>query len=225
MTRKGPAIYIKICGLSTEASVEAGVAAGVDAIGFVFAPRSVRFVEPERAATLGCRIPDGVERVGVFQDASLTEVRDVARRARLTTVQLHGTVEDADVHALRDEGLRPIRALSAARFAEYRASARSSERLLLDAEEPGAGVPFDVTALGGHRPTGFWLLAGGLTPENVAERIRALAPSGVDVSSGVESERGVKSLDRIAAFVDAVRATDAEPPDAEPTDAGPAAVR
>jgi phosphoribosylanthranilate isomerase len=124
--------------------------------------------------------------------------------------------------AMRDFGRS---ARSAPRASPYRASARPAERLLLDAEEPGAGVPFDVTALGGARPTGFWLLAGGLTPENVAERIRVLSPCGVDVSSGVESERGVKSLARIAAFVDAVRATGAEPTDAEPTDAEPAAAR
>lgn len=162
---------------------------------------------------LGRVISEGIERVGVFQNAALADVRDVARRARLTTVQLHGNVEDADVHALHADGLRPIRALSATSFADYRATARNdaADRLLLDADEPGAGVPFDITALGGARPTGFWLLAGGLTPENVGERVRALAPSGVDVSSGVESERGVKSLSKIAAFVDAVRAASAEP--------------
>lgn len=200
-------MYIKICGLSTPETVRAAVGAGADAVGFVFAPGSPRIVEARLAASLVADVPETVETVGVFRDQPIDEVVGTARAAGVSAVQLHGSEPDADLQRLVDEGFRPFRAFSAGAFAglsDERRRAVGAYRLLIDAAEPGAGVTFDETELG-RRPEGFWLLAGGLGAENAERLIRLFEPSGVDVSSGVESSRGVKDPARIEAFVAAAR--------------------
>ena len=202
-------MYIKICGLQTAETVAAAIDAGADAVGFVFAPGSPRTITAELAAELGRAVPSGVETVGVFRNQPIGTVVDTARRAALTTVQLHGGEPLADMARLRGEGFRPLRAFSAAAYctlAPAEKLAWASERILLDAVEPGAGVSFDATVLEGATPSGFWLLAGGLTPGNVAQFATSLRPDGVDVSSGVESSRGVKDSRLIRAFIEAARA-------------------
>jgi phosphoribosylanthranilate isomerase len=200
-------MFVKICGITTTAMADVAVEAGADAIGVVFAPRSVRYLAPAAAAELGARLPSDVEFVGVFQDAPVAEVLSTAGVAGLTTVQLHGEVEPDGLGALEAAGLRVIRALGAT---EYAAGAGDggllpAVRLLLDGPDPGSGEAADPESLLSRPPSRSWLLAGGLTPANVAERIRAYDPYGVDVSSGVESSRGVKSADLIRAFVAAAR--------------------
>jgi phosphoribosylanthranilate isomerase len=205
-------MFVKICGLQTPETVRTAVRAGADAIGFVFAPGSPRTVDVRTASALREGVPEGVEAVGVFRDQPIDEVVAVARAASLSTVQLHGSEPDEEVERLHDEGLRPLRALSAAVYGSASAERRrrvGEHRLLIDAAEPGAGVPFEETELR-ERPGGFWLLAGGLTPGNAGRLIELFRPSGVDVSSGVESSRGVKDPALIEAFVQAARA--ARPP-------------
>ncbi|MFI8412660.1 phosphoribosylanthranilate isomerase [Paeniglutamicibacter gangotriensis] len=201
-------LYIKICGLSTPETVEAAVLAGANAVGFVFAPGSPRTVAPELAKNLIARVPQDVETVGVFRNQPLDTVIDMARRSGVRTVQLHGSEPHSDTQALQGEGFATLRALS---FDDYRALGESeqelwaAERILLDAVEPGAGVTFDTTALLNSPPKGPWILAGGLNPQNVADLVRTLRPSGVDVSSGVESSRGTKDVALIKAFIAAAR--------------------
>lgn len=196
-------MFIKICGLQTADTVRAAVDAGADAVGFVFAPGSPRTVSTTVAAALVAAVPTAIETVGVFRNQPIDEVIAAARAASLTTVQLHGSEPHADFRRLADEGLRPIRAIAAA---EYRAVQHDGPaRLLLDAAEPGAGATFDETELR-ERPSGFWLLAGGLRADNVSRLIRLFRPSGVDVSSGVERARGVKDPSLIAALVAAANA-------------------
>lgn len=200
-------MYIKICGLSTPETVRTAIDAGADAVGFVFAPGSPRTITTGRAAGLVADAPEHVETVGVFRDQPIDEVIGMARAAAVGTVQLHGAEPDDDLRRLADEGFRPLRAVSAGAyggFPEARRRTLGAYRLLIDAAEPGAGVTFAETELG-RRPEGFWLLAGGLTPENASRLIRLFEPSGVDVSSGVESSRGVKDPARIEAFVAAAR--------------------
>lgn len=203
-------LYIKICGLSTPATVEAAVEAGANAVGFVFAPGSPRTVDPELARTLVARVPADVETVGVFRNQPLDQVIDLAKRAGVGTVQLHGDEPYADVQALREQGFATLRALS---FDDYRALAPAererweAERILLDAVEPGAGVTFDASELLAAPPAGTWILAGGLNPGNVAHLVQTLQPAGVDVSSGVESSRGTKDVGLIKAFIAAARST------------------
>lgn len=201
-------MYVKICGLQTAETVAAAVDAGADALGFVFAPGSPRTVSAELASALVAAVPDSVETVGVFRNQPLAEVLDTARRAGLSTVQLHGDEPLADIAQARAAGFRTLRAFSAEAYNALTAADREAwdaERLLLDAVEPGAGVTFDVSVLHSF-PSGFWLLAGGLTPGNVAGLAASMKAVGVDVSSGVESSRGIKDVGLIRAFVSAARA-------------------
>jgi phosphoribosylanthranilate isomerase len=205
-------LWVKICGLSTPEAVEAAVESGADAVGFVLAPGSPRTVGAGLAAGLvaaardaAARVGREVETVAVVRDQTLEEVATLAREAGVDTVQLHGDEPDATADALREAGFRVIRALSAGEYTRRTAAGWSSpDRLLLDAAVPGSGERFSEDELGAA-PAGFWALAGGLSPHNVGEAVAALRPGGVDVSSGVESSRGVKDLGLIRAFIQAAR--------------------
>lgn len=200
--------WIKICGLSTPATVDAAVGAGVDAVGFVFAPGSPRLVDVETARALAARVPDGVETVGVFRGQAVSQVVATAGAARLTTVQLHGAEGPADAAAVRAAGFSVVRALGIDTWLAEGTEAGEAfgvHRLMLDAVEPGGGRTFDPAPLSATRPVGDWVLAGGLDVGNVAGLLRLLGPSGVDVSSGVESSRGVKDVGAIRDFVAEVR--------------------
>jgi phosphoribosylanthranilate isomerase len=195
-------MFVKVCGLRTIDALDAAVEAGADAVGFVFAPGSVRLIDTADAASLVAVAPDSVETVGVFRGQPLDEVLRLARAARVGTVQLHGDEPDDHFTALADAGFRTIRAVSAAR---YTAAGRDwPQRLLIDATHPGSGLPFDPAELP-VPPATDWLLAGGLRPDNVAELIDGFRPTGVDVSSGVETAPGVKDPALIRAFVAAAR--------------------
>lgn len=199
--------FVKICGLTTPESVDQAVAHGADAVGFVFA-ESVRRVTPERAGELIARVPHAVETVGVFREQPIDAVIATARTAGVTTIQFHGREPLADVRRAQREGFRTLRAFGVDEYlalTEVDRAAWSGERLLVDAVEPGGGATFDPQLIEHGAPEGWWLLAGGLTPENVGKLIARLRPSGVDVSSGVERQRGVKSLARIAAFLAAAK--------------------
>ena len=196
-------MFIKICGLRSPEIVDECVALGVDAVGFVFAESSVRFIEPSAVRALMHRVPASVEGVGVFQNAAMDAVISTLEQAGLSTAQLHGAASAEDVAQLESRGLRVIRARS---VSEYLSEPGSAGRVLIDGDEPGSGAEFAASRLDGHELPQGWILAGGLTPQNVARRMGELGPSGVDVSSGVESSRGVKSVELIREFVGAVRA-------------------
>ncbi|SKC69818.1 phosphoribosylanthranilate isomerase [Plantibacter cousiniae] len=201
-------MWVKVCGLSEASDVAAAVDAGVDAIGFVFAPGSPRTIEPERVASLLADVPESVLTVGVFRRQSVEEVSRIAGAAGVQAVQLHGDEPPESFQELQAMGWRTLRATSAVHYASENAAERAAyaeELLLLDAPDPGAGKTFDTIALVANPPTRTWILAGGLTPENVQGLIAELRPWGVDVSSGVESSRGVKSPELIRSFVHAAR--------------------
>ncbi|KXP01680.1 phosphoribosylanthranilate isomerase [Tsukamurella tyrosinosolvens] len=196
-------MFVKVCGLRTPETVDAAVEAGADAVGFVFAPGSVRLISADGAAPLVARVPDGVETVGVFRRQPIDEVLLLAREAGVDTIQLHGDEPEDHFARAAEAGFRTIRAISAARFTA--AGHAGDERLLIDATVPGSGTTFSPADLP-VPPTVDWLLAGGLRPDNVAGLIAAFGPSGVDVSSGVESAPGVKDPALIRAFLAAARA-------------------
>lgn len=200
--------WVKICGLRSRDAVDAAVESRADAIGFVFAAGSPRFIEPAAVVNLVVGIPNTVETVAVVRDQPIDSVIEWARSAGVTTVQLHGSEPESDTERLREAGFAVIRAISIDDYRQ-RASVLSGElsgdRLLIDAIEPGAGLRFDGSVLVDAPPAAPWILAGGLDPDTVAEAIVALKPTGVDVSSGVESSRGVKSPDLIRAFVSAAK--------------------
>ncbi|GAA5229415.1 phosphoribosylanthranilate isomerase [Arthrobacter cryoconiti] len=201
-------LYIKICGLQTAATVAACVDSGVAAVGFVFAPGSPRTLTVERAIRLAGEVPETVESVGVFRNQPIDDVLAISNRVSLTTIQLHGGESLTDIRRLHREGFQTLKAFSAVAYNALSPQEKlgwAAERVLLDAVEPGAGVTFDAATLkSGALPT-FWLLAGGLKSSNVSALLTSLFPRGVDVSSGVESSRGVKDPQLIRDFIHAAR--------------------
>ena len=203
-----PQVWVKVCGLRDLRCVRAAVTAGADAVGFVFAAGSVRTISLDTAQRLVTHVPTGVERVGVFRNQSIDDVLRIANTAGLSTVQLHGAEPDGDFDILRQSGFRSIQALSVADVnSGARSPAPSADMLLLDSESPGSGHrPPSLTA----SPESQWILAGGLTPDNVAAAITEIRPWGVDVSSGVEITRGMKDPALIEGFIHAAHSAHLE---------------
>ncbi len=197
-------LFVKICGLRTERDVDVAVAAGADAIGFVFAA-GPRTVDGPTARRLAARVPADVLTVGVFRGQSVEQVRELTEYSGIRAVQLHGD-EGPDYYAtLRLPGRTLIRAVAAGRQPP-RTGEFGEDLLLLDAPDPGSGKAWNWGAPDFAAPAGRWLLAGGLRPDTVRAAVEATGAWGVDVSSGVESERGVKSPELIRAFLAAARA-------------------
>lgn len=197
-------LFIKLCGLRTEEDVDRAVEAGADAIGFMFAD-SPRRVDATTAIRLAERVPPHVMTVGVFRDQPVREVRSLANVTGMRALQLHGHEGRAYFTELGQEGWTLIRG-TPYREPLPRCGQMGEDILLLDAPTPGAGVPWDWTRGTFRAPGSKWLLAGGLTPANVADAIQATRPWGIDVSSGIERTRGVKDPALIEAFVKAARA-------------------
>ncbi|TJZ79277.1 phosphoribosylanthranilate isomerase [Rhodococcus oryzae] len=194
--------FIKMCGLRDEATVDRAVQLGVDAVGFVFA-RSPRQVTPEAAAQLRKRVPEDVLAIGVFTGIGIADIVSAARTAGIDVVQVHDLRSADEVAALHDAGLRVVRALNTGSSGDP-ATGFGEDLLLVDGAVAGAGVTWDWQDRS-LLPSGRWILAGGLDPDNVAQALDASGAWGVDVSSGIESSRGVKDPELMAAFVTVVR--------------------
>jgi phosphoribosylanthranilate isomerase len=204
---------IKICGITRERDARAAAAAGVDAVGFVFWEGSPRRITPARAARIGLHLPPLVSRVGVFVNASPTEVARVVRAARLQAIQLHGE-EDPRAYARCGAAIIKAVALGGRADVKHARGHSADVMMLVDAGDArrrgGTGRTADwnlARSLARRRPI---LLAGGLNASNVRQAIRAVGPWGVDVSSGVETRPGVKSAAMIAALCAAVASADRE---------------
>ena len=209
---------VKICGLRTPADIDAAVAAGVDAVGFVFYPPSPRAVTPNIAAQLISRLPLGVDAVGLVVNASDTEFAAIKAIAPISLWQFHG--DESPNRCLELAAGQPW--MKAARvgaqfaYEDFSLQYRDANAFLLDALVEGyggGGVPFDwqgipQTWVSENAPR--VVLSGGLNTHNVGEAIARLHPCAVDVSSGVEISRGVKDPALMAEFVKAVRAADAK---------------
>lgn len=204
----------KICGLSTPATLDAALAGGASHVGLVFFPPSPRNLESEAAAGLAARVPDRVGRVGVFVDPDDALLDRAIGAARLQALQLH-KVTPARAAAIRARTGRQVWAAvpvkTRADLDAARGFAGAADRILYDAKTPagaalpgGMGLRFDWALLDGVRHPLPWALSGGLDPANVGEAIRRTGASLVDVSSGVERAPGVKEVDKIAAFLNAV---------------------
>ena len=207
-------IITKICGINDAAAMQAAVEAGADLVGFVFFPPSPRAVTPAQAAAIA---QPGPAKVGLFVDPAEDDIAAVLAALPLDVIQLHGEETPTRCAAIRARfGLPVMKALGIASAADLDALADYApvvDRFLLDAKAPpgaplpgGNAAPFDWTLTAGRTIPRPWLLAGGLTPENVGQAIAVSGAPGVDVSSGVERARGVKDPARIAAFVAASRA-------------------
>jgi len=212
-------IRVKICGLKTPAEMAAVAAAGAAYAGLNFFAKSPRYVAPDVARALALAAPEGLCKVGLTVDADDATLDAITATVPLDMLQLHGHETPARVAEVRARyGLPVMKAIGVADegdlagLLEY---ALAADQILIDAKPPkgavlpgGNGLTFDWRLVAQRRWIRPWMLAGGLTPANVAEAIRLTGARQVDVSSGVESAPGVKDADRIAAFVAAATRMD-----------------
>jgi phosphoribosylanthranilate isomerase len=212
-----PDVRVKICGLRTPADVTAVARAGAAYAGFVFFAKSPRNVTLPEARLAALAAPPGLAKVALTVDADDAMLDAIVETVPLDMIQLHGHESPDRVAAVRARyGLPVMKAIGLAEEGDLPAIFEFStvaDQILIDAKPPrgadlpgGNGLAFDWRLLAGRRWLRPWMLAGGLTPQNVAEAVRLTGARQVDVSSGAESAPGVKDAARIAAFVAAARA-------------------
>ncbi|MEK0435122.1 MAG: hypothetical protein RL369_1171 [Pseudomonadota bacterium] len=214
---------IKLCGLTRPADVSAAVALGADAIGLVFYPPSPRYVSPAQAGQLLAELPAFVSAVGLFVNPELAEVQACIEAAPISILQFHGDETAAQCAEIAQRVRRPfLRALrikpemKAADLLEFEAAYRISSPLfaglLLDTWSEaygGTGKVFDWSLIPAELARRA-VLSGGLNVQNATDAVRQLRPHAVDVSSGIESAKGVKDVALMSAFIAAVRSADHE---------------
>lgn len=209
-------VLVKICGIHEDEALIAAVEAGADLIGLVFYPPSPRFITFDAAAELTQFLPEDVRVVGLFVDPDDTQIETALNSVRLDFLQLHGRETVERVEAIRQEFGHPvIKSIAVETASDLEGAAEMAQVadwLLFDAKPPqGAGLPggnaasFDWDLLKGRKWPCPWLLAGGLTAENVAAAIAATGATAVDVSSGVETAPGIKAPDEIRRFIAAAK--------------------
>ena len=211
-------MFVKIDGITNEDDALHAVGMGADAVGFIFTS-SVRQIAPQRAYDITRRLPPDVLTVGVFRDDLPERVVELARRAGVRAVQLHGRDTPAQTKKVSGHFRWVIKAFAAGDNRLSQADQYGTDMILLDGSEPGSGKVFDWN-LAGDAPSQLKLiLAGGLNPGNVAAAIGEVEPWGVDVSSGVEREPGKKDPVAVRRFIEAAKA--AAPKQYRGADEGP----
>ncbi len=216
-------VRVKICGLRTVADVAAVAAAGAGYAGFNFFPKSPRYVTPDQARALALAAPEGLCKVALVVDADDATLDAIVAEVPLDMLQLHGHETPARVAEVKARyGLPVMKVIGVADEADLAPLLDYSlvaDQLLIDAKPPkgsvlpgGNGLTFDWRLMVGRKWLKPWMLAGGLTPDNVAQAVRLTGARQVDVASGVESAPGVKDHARIAAFVEAAQGVKAGVP-------------
>ena len=209
-------IRVKICGLTKIADIQAAVQAGASYVGFVFFPKSPRHLATKDASIMAASVPVGICKVALTVNADNTRLDQLIDAVPLDMLQLHGSESPERVAEVQDRyGLPVMKAVGVADEGDLSALAeylRVADQVLVDAKPPagadlpgGNGLAFDWRLIAGRRWPVPWMLAGGLTSENVREAIRLTGARQVDVSSGVESEPGVKDAAKIRAFCAAAK--------------------
>jgi phosphoribosylanthranilate isomerase len=193
-------VFVKICGVTTEADALLAVGMGASAVGFVFAP-SPRQMAPSAVADIVKRLPHETVTVGVFRDEAPQRVLEIANQIGLQAVQLHGVESTEDTRWVASRAACTIKAFPAGhrnieRFAEY-----GAQFLMIDGANPGSGELFDWRLAEGVVDPGHLIVSGGLRPDNVGAAIAHLHPWGVDVCSGVEASPGVKDPGKLREFI------------------------
>ncbi len=207
---------VKICGLTSLADVEAAAVAGANYVGFVFFEKSPRNVTVFQAGALAIEVPMGIAKVALVVNATDAELDEITSAVPLDILQLHGKETPERVAEIKERyGLPVMKAVGVADESDLPALESYSavaDQLLIDAKPPknadlpgGNGLAFDWRLIAGREFSVPWMLAGGLTPENVAEAVRMTGTQQVDVSSGVESAPGVKDAARIRRFIEGAR--------------------
>jgi phosphoribosylanthranilate isomerase len=197
-------VHVKICGITTVDDAQAAVGAGADALGFVFYPPSPRYVTPERAAQLIQALPPFVTTVGLFVDMTLDTINEIAARCGLDRIQLHGHETPAFCRQVTRPVIKAIRiknAESLSSMPDYKVSAYLLDAYVEGALPGGTGASFSWELAARAKPHGPVILAGGLTPENIAAAIAQIRPYGVDVSTGVERAPGIKDHRKMRQFI------------------------
>ena len=200
-------LRVKICGI-TQADQGAAIAQmGASALGFICVPDSPRYIPPKQIRAIAEPLPPAVARVGVFVNADLDTIKDVASIAGLTAIQLHGDESKDFCQRLRDR-LPTMKLIKAMQLHSVDAQTMTQpyldvvDTLLLDAYHPtlrgGTGHALNWDALRHFHPPIPWFLAGGINPNNVLEALGTLSPNGIDLSSGVERAPGDKAIDQVA---------------------------
>lgn len=201
---------VKICGLSEPHSLTAAIEGGADFVGFVFVPESPRYVTPEVAKYLASYVPASITRVGLFVDPTLDLLQQILQQGFLDMIQLHGSESIDFIKEIKDKYHLPVmKAINIAAkkdLLDVPAYEAVADWILFDAKASGGmtggtGHNFDWSILKDYPHTKPWMLAGGLNADNVGEALKILSPDAIDVSSGVESARGVKNSEKIRTFL------------------------
>lgn len=213
-------VRVKFCGLRRPEDVAAAVAAGAAYVGLVFFPRSPRHLTIAEARDLALGVPEGIAKVALTVDASDEDLADILAEVPIDMLQLHGRETTGRVAAVKARfGLPVMKAVGVAEPDDLRnldLYGQVADQILVDAKPPkdaalpgGNGLAFDWRLIAHRRWPVPWMLAGGLTPANVAEAIRLTGARQVDVSSGIESAPGVKDAGLMRAFAEAARSVPA----------------
>jgi phosphoribosylanthranilate isomerase len=203
---------VKICGITRAQDAIAVVQSGADALGLVFYPKSPRYVTPEQARQIASAVAPFVTVTGLFVNAPVDSVREVLARVPLGLLQFHGEESNDQCNCFGLPFIKSIPMRSGTDLLSRMSAYPDAAGFLLDAWQPethgGGGIAFDWQQIpeGIHTPL---VLAGGLTPGNVATAIRTVKPYAVDVSTGVERDKGIKSREKIEAFMREVRNSEA----------------
>jgi phosphoribosylanthranilate isomerase len=198
-------VFVKICGVTNEEDALLAVAMGADAVGFVFAP-SPRQIAPAQARDIARRLPTEVLTVGVFRDDLPERVVDIINDAGLRAAQLHGRETAEHTEWVKARVPVVIKAFAAGDPELERADDYGADAFLVDSPAPGSGLMFDWSLAEGAPIGRRVILAGGLTPDNVADAISRVRPWGVDVATGVEESPGRKDARKVRDFVNRARA-------------------
>ena len=211
-------MFVKICGITSEEDALLAVAMGADAVGFVFAP-SPRQIAVAHVRDIVSRLPPEILTVGVFRDETPGRVVDMVHTAGLRAAQLHGHETADQTKWVRERVPLVIKAFAAGDPELDRLADFGADAVLVDSPKPGSGEIFDWSLAEGAPPGQRFILAGGLSPENVAAAIERVRPWGVDVATGVELDTGPaghKEARKVLSFIERARA--AEPPDYDAAD-------
>lgn len=201
-------MQVKICGITEVNQAQEIVSLGADLIGFICVEQSPRYITPEKIRAIADNLPTKTRKVGVFADHALSAIAQIVKQANLTTVQLHGQESPEFCHQLRQIVAPDIKLIKAFRIKSAQTLDLTFDyldcvdTLLLDAYHPkllgGTGKTIPWQDLASFKPQLPWMLAGGLTPDNLTEALTGLQPDGIDLSSGVERSPGDKDLFQVA---------------------------
>ena len=196
-------IKVKICGITNKEDALYAAGCGANALGFIFYEKSPRYIEPDDAKTIIAALPPFVTTVGVFVNKDFNDIRDITLLTGVTVVQLHGDESPSYCNLVEGKLIKAIRVKSDSSIEGLKKY--DVDAFLLDSFDKnsfgGSGLTFDWKLAEKAKQYGKIILAGGLTPDNVEEAVKKVAPYGVDVNSGVEKKPGIKNKNKVKEFI------------------------